>query len=155
MSRVALNVAESQHYKLDDPEGDEEWEQLIPAHGHTVTLPLTNMTTARNLALMSIYAKESTSKTYTIAMLHQLKCVAILRQSFISRRIRDQNLTLREQQLTHHCANYLRQTFLCQSQSQLEPHTRTVEQTGYDASCKDWSQLFDFVEDVHAVQFDD
>lgn len=146
---VALNVMDSQHYQLWSPEGGEEWEKLLLFDRHTIEISSKNegqwheqLNNNKNNTVKRM------SNTYTVSMFHQLKCVDILRRTYISLRFGLQNeqtsnhRSASRNRLVQHCINYLRQTFLCHSQIQLEPHTRTVEQNGYDALCFDWGAVY-------------
>jgi len=83
---VAIRVDKTAHYSLVTDEGKAEFDALIPRGGHTVVLP---------------DPRSGKPVTYTVTLLHQLKCLGIVRENY--------NSGEPASQLTNHCMNYLRQ----------------------------------------------
>ncbi|KAH7884133.1 hypothetical protein F5I97DRAFT_1658757 [Phlebopus sp. FC_14] len=127
---VAIRVDKTAHYSLETSEGKAEFDALIPRGGHTVTLP--DPTTGRPV-------------TYTVTLLHQLKCLGIIRDNYESREA--------PSKLTKHCMNYLRQSVLCNINTRIEHSVmaRGNAVRGYDAVCRDWTRLYDEVEKIHSA----
>ncbi|KAI9461089.1 hypothetical protein HD554DRAFT_1525678 [Boletus coccyginus] len=124
---VAIRVDKTAHYSLESDEGKAEFDALIPHGGHTVVLP---------------DPRNGKPVTYTVTLLHQLKCLGIIRDNYNSREP--------PSQLTKHCMNYLRQSTLCNINTRIEhsvkPKGNAVR--GYDAVCRDWTKLYDEVERI-------
>jgi hypothetical protein len=129
---VAIRVDKTAHYSLESDEGKAEFDALIPHGGHTVVLP---------------DPRNGKPVTYTVTLLHQLKCLGIIRDNYSSREP--------PSQLTNHCMNYLRQSTLCNINTRIEhsvkPKGNAVR--GYDAVCRDWTKLYDEVERIHKADF--
>jgi hypothetical protein len=89
---------ETKHYQIRTREGEEEFQRLLPSSGHRIEI---------------VDGDQSTSKTYTVAMFHQLHCIGIIRREIQKER-------KAESQLAHDCLNYLRQVFLCSADSSVE-----------------------------------
>lgn len=84
----------SRHYQLNSEVGIAEWSMLMPSGGH----------------LVRQWGKNET-QAYTLAMLHQLRCLDILRDDYVSRT---------PSRWRKHCLNYIRQTLLCFADTHLE-----------------------------------
>lgn len=84
----------SRHYQLDSQVGIAEWAKLMPSGGHLIRR-----------------WSEHETQTHTVAMFHQLRCLDVLRNDYVSRT---------PSYLTKHCLNYLRQTVLCIADTHLE-----------------------------------
>ena len=84
----------SARYELNTTVGAEEWAQLMPSGGHLIHLQ-----------------DDDTTQTYTSALFHQLRCLDILREDYVSRK---------ESPLQKHCLNYIRQSVLCIADNHLE-----------------------------------
>ena len=91
---MAMDAAESRRYRLGTPEGVEEWSELLPRGGHLI----------RDM-------EESENMTYTLALFHQLRCLDILGQDYVSQTVSP---------LRDHCLNYIRQSILCIADARLE-----------------------------------
>lgn len=124
---VAMRIVDSAYYDIDTEEGDQEWAQLLPAHGHTV----------------HIADEDGVPRVHTVSLFHSLKCLDIIRQQFITTTVQTP-----PPPLIRHCLQYLRLTLLCQPHLWLEP-TRDLEGHAvrdYDAVCRDWTLIYDEVE---------
>ena len=129
---VAIRVDKTAHYSLVSDEGKAEFDALIPQGGHTVILP---------------DPRSGKPVTYTVTLLHQLKCLGIIRENY--------NSGEPPSQLTNHCMNYLRQSTLCNINTRIEhsvkPKGNAVR--GYDTVCRDWTKLYDEVERIQKADF--
>lgn len=130
---VAMRMAGATRYKLGTSEGAEEWKKLMPSGGH----------------LVHIAAPDSESpkaETHTSTLFHQLKCLDIIREQYISR-----PAEVPPSGLTRHCMNYLRQIFLCRPALWLEStkNVRGVASRDYDAVCRDWTKVYEEAERNH------
>lgn len=150
-----MHIQTSVHYALDTPIGIAEWKALIPPTGHLIHLPSPDPpassyvtaddgnSNAGDYAVAGKAEVEVEYEEYTPTLLHQLKCLDILRESYVlSRSMRNSspyttsrylNLTSPPHTpidwsipsstndrhptayagLTRHCLNYLRQSLLC------------------------------------------
>ncbi|KAF8960217.1 hypothetical protein BDZ97DRAFT_1328691 [Flammula alnicola] len=90
---------------------------------------------------------------YLVAHYHQLHCLRSLRHYFLGR----QNLTSMDLGHVDHCLIYLRQMVLCNVDLTLEPASHkqrtttgkvanTVTGVGVMHQCRDWSQVWDYME---------
>lgn len=117
----------SVHYDITSPEGLEEWRQLVPGDG-----------------LIHLGPQQS---PYTISMLHELRCLDIIRKETV--REQDEPTGGRTAELVHHCMNYLRQMMLCRSDYYLESFQDSSDTRALDLyetwMCKDWSSVYDAV----------
>ncbi|KAI0318449.1 hypothetical protein OF83DRAFT_1056870 [Amylostereum chailletii] len=73
---------------------------------------------------------------YTVAMLHQLRCLDIVRDAFVN----GSGIG----PLTRHCLNYLRQSILCLADTRLEP---VIVSFSSDYVCSDWEALYDAIDE--------
>ncbi len=129
---VALYLHDSIHYAVDTEDGAMEFAQLLPAGSHLVHL-----------------RDGSEIATYTVSMFHQLRCLDIIRDAYVSTSA-PPSLSVP----TQHCLNYLRQMSLCRPRLQLESGKdgygkRDVATRPYDAVCHDWTALYEAAEDNH------
>ena len=112
---------ETLHFSLEDPEAETEWVYSSP-YGSG-----------------SYRADEQHNELY-IAMFHQLHCLRIFRRDMLSK-----------EPITHHsphCLNYLRESFLCESDTTLEPgdfmlRNFTQEREGITLVCRDWRVIYE------------
>jgi hypothetical protein len=86
-----MYIHDTVRYQLETDEAASEYARLLPPGGHTV--------------------EDQAGRVYTVAMFHQLRCLDILRETYVSRNVTS---------LTRHCLNYLRQSVLCLSDTRLE-----------------------------------
>lgn len=124
---VVIPVYDSVHYDVDSEDATEEFARLLPSGGHLVHLGV-DLT------------------TYTVSMLHQLRCLSIIGEAHNS------PLGNRSSDLPEHCVNYLRQMLLCQPNLHLEFATTVggrQTRTGkpYEAVCYDWTAIYDAAEE--------
>ncbi|KAF7426109.1 hypothetical protein PC9H_008475 [Pleurotus ostreatus] len=120
---VAMRVATGSRYGLE-PDANEEWDRILPKHGHLVHIAST---------------PTATPEPYTVTLLHQLKCLQIVREQYLSPPTNP--ITSR----TRHCMNYLRQTLYCRLNMGLESVEDAEGRAArdYDAVCRDWTKLYD------------
>lgn len=125
-----MRMTGSTRYKLGTSEGAEEWAKLMPSGGHLVHIAAPN-------------PQSPTTETYTSTLFHQLKCLDIIREQYISRPVQ-----VPPPGLTRHCMSYLRQTFLCRPTLWLEStkNARGVASRDYDAVCRDWTKVYEEAE---------
>lgn len=119
-----MHVSTSIHYDLDSVNAEEQWSHLLPSSGHVV----------------HVYDEK-----YTVTLFHQLKCLDIIRQQYITR----DSGTIST--MTRHCMNYLRQTILCRPNLSLESVTSPLGTVGasYEAVCRDWTRIYDVASRNH------
>jgi hypothetical protein len=106
-----MRLGDSARYQVTTQDGADEWDQLVPTTGATIT-------------------DDSTGDIYTVAMFHQLQCLAYLRHGYAI-----DNST---PPMGKHCLNYLRQVLLCHAETRLEPVFK-LEGPGY-ANSYCWHQ---------------
>jgi hypothetical protein len=94
-----LHVENTVRYQPDTPEGAVEFGKLVPSGSHLVHIQSDG---------------DESPQPYTVALLHQMRCMDIIRDEYNSRAARLDNLLLR------HCMNYLRQSILCLADTRLE-----------------------------------
>ena len=82
-------------------------------------------------------------KPYTVSMMHQLRCLDVLRDQF-TRPVRD-----RDVEPTRHCLNYLRQMVTCRGDLQFDPyqyaHKINAVHPHAIRRCKDWRVVYERV----------
>ncbi|KAG1736753.1 hypothetical protein EDB19DRAFT_1018812 [Suillus lakei] len=127
---VWMRVDQTAHYRADTDEGGKEFAKLIPRGGHTV-----NITDPET----------SESHIYTVTLLHQLKCLGIIRDDYAA--MRPPSL------MTRHCMNYLRQSILCHPNMRIEPAVNNIGSAvrGYETVCRDWTKVYEEVERLHVM----
>ncbi|KAF4564754.1 hypothetical protein EYR36_002693 [Pleurotus pulmonarius] len=120
---VAMRVATGSRYGLE-PDANEEWDRILPKHGHLVHIAST---------------PTSTPEPYTVTLFHQLKCLQIVREQYLS----PPSSPIAPR--TRHCMNYLRQTLYCRLNMGLESVEDAEGRAArdYDAVCRDWTKLYD------------
>lgn len=112
-----MNIEDTIHYGITEPEADAEWAELVPNGGLV----------------------QANNETYTITLFHQLHCLNIIRQA-----IRDR-ATSRPGVLEKHCLDYLRQTLLCRGDVHIEiaggpvSHTQLIQDSFV---CNDWESVY-------------
>ncbi|EIM87744.1 uncharacterized protein STEHIDRAFT_167215 [Stereum hirsutum FP-91666 SS1] len=89
---VAMHIQTSVHYALDTPLGIAEWKALIPPTGHLIHLPSPDPPASSHIILDDQKGVEGNGgeveveveyEEYTPTLLHQLKCLDILRESYV------------------------------------------------------------------------
>ena len=111
------------HFDLTSPEGAAEWSAIVPGSGLVYLGPQ--------------------RAPFTISMLHQLKCLNVIRSILPHRNDSDVQGTL-----VQHCLNYLRQMIMCRADTHLEsvqdPMTSKVDEFSV-YRCRDWCAVYDAV----------
>ncbi|KAF9476009.1 hypothetical protein BDN70DRAFT_882971 [Pholiota conissans] len=113
------------HFRLDTEDGAAEWAALVPQNGVVHLGPY--------------------RRPFTISMMHQLKCLDILRQEMVRERPKDEQPTV----LSRHCLNYVRQMVMCHGDLELESfqfasHKNPIDWHGV-YECKDWEAVYNEV----------
>ncbi|GJE91774.1 hypothetical protein PsYK624_079250 [Phanerochaete sordida] len=122
---VRMVLDTSTRYELNTTVGAEEWAHLMPSGGHLIHLQ-----------------DGDTTQTYTSALFHQLRCLDILREDYVSRR---------ESPLRKHCLNYIRQSVLCIADNHLEYSKAGLAVTHYiETVCNDWTTVYAAAEKNYA-----
>lgn len=118
------------HFGLDTEDGAAEWAAIAPQNGVVHLGPH--------------------RQPFTVAMMHQLKCLDILRQEMM----RDRDENERPSALARHCLNYVRQMVMCHGDLELESfqfasHKNPIDWHGV-YECKDWEAVFNEVQQNQA-----
>lgn len=126
---VALRLSTTAHYQLDGRNHSvAEFARLLPKGGHTI----------------HVDNDKAQTEVYTVTLFHQLKCLEIIQQEYVSSRPRIQPLS----PVTWHCLNYLKQMFLCRPslgvESIVNPYAHAVR--SYEMVCRNWSKVYAEVE---------
>lgn len=112
---------------METPDGAAEWASLAPGNG-------------------TIYLGEE-RLPYTISLMHQLRCMNIIRESILEDR--SQPETSKPSPLARHCLNYLKQMMLCRADSYLESFEYDNSHRPIDLlsvyECKDWGAVHEAV----------
>jgi len=114
------------HFQLDKEDGVAEWSALAPGNGVVHLGPY--------------------KQPYTVAMVHQLKCLDVIRNEMV----RDRNHgRAGPSALGRHCLNYVRQMVLCHGDWELESfqfasHKNPIDWHGI-YECKDWEAVYNEV----------
>ncbi|KZT10490.1 uncharacterized protein LAESUDRAFT_673257 [Laetiporus sulphureus 93-53] len=127
LDTVAMTFNNSDHYTISlNQRAPSEWLSLtkFPKGNATVRLG-------------------SNGREFGISMFRQLDCLNTLRKALIHRAPDKQS---------GHCLNYMRQAVLCASDITLDPllvdpdgKMRSTDGVGVDHVCKDWTQVYAFV----------
>ncbi|KAK0195720.1 hypothetical protein F5146DRAFT_1174943 [Armillaria mellea] len=122
LSTVVMQVEESVHFSLHDPNSHAEWQSVLPASVGTVILGPYN-------------------RSFVVPMFHELHCTVLLFKSFA-----------RDAEKPHwghtkHCMNYIRQWALCRADLTLElgsfeQRDFVRERVGAIHVCKDWNAVY-------------
>lgn len=118
-----MRFSYSSHYQIGTAEGADEFAKLVPAKGHMVYI--------------DDDSSPPVARPYTVTLFHQMKCLDLLREQYISE-------SPRLLKYTAHCLNYLRQTILCRPNLRIESAKNingTASRT-YDAACNDWTAVY-------------
>ncbi|GJE88768.1 hypothetical protein PsYK624_048530 [Phanerochaete sordida] len=124
---VELVFESTVHYTIGNSRGALEWNSTLPSGGAVVHLG-------------------PEQRPFTVSLFHQLRCLNIIRTS-IEAVYADE---LYDEQMSHHCMNYLRQMVLCRADTRLEPIRaiegggRTVSDVGH--TCADWTVVYEAAE---------
>ncbi|KAA1474021.1 hypothetical protein DENSPDRAFT_308479 [Dentipellis sp. KUC8613] len=118
---VMVAVEPTVHYQMNGTEASDQWNAMIPNNG-------------------MIYLGEH-SRPFSIAMVHQLRCVDILRTATAHAQGWDD--ATHPPELVRHCLNYLRQAVLCQSDVTLDSVLGNPAHAYSDtAQCRDWDVVY-------------
>ena len=126
MQDVGVVFEETVRYSLNgDPVSRAEWLSMISPWSHQGYVRLGDE-----------------KRLYGVAIFHQLHCVDILGRALSNSSDADAN-----QHHVHHCLEYLRQLFLCESDVTLEPgdfatRNYTSDPESHFRVCRDWSAVF-------------
>ncbi|KAL0058281.1 hypothetical protein AAF712_015052 [Marasmius tenuissimus] len=127
---VAMSVFGSSRYTVDKA-GLDDWRRLLPSRGgHLVKF------------LDPESPPESNYTTFTVTMLHQLKCLEIYHREYV------QETPSPPSPLVKHCLNYLRQQVLCRLNLKLESarNDNAGSTREYETVCRDWDLVYKAVE---------
>ncbi|KAG6805149.1 hypothetical protein H0H92_000521 [Tricholoma furcatifolium] len=109
--KVGVWIDNSQHYSMRGSTADEEWKALAPPVGED-------------------------GEFSSIAMIHQLQCLAVIRQEYLHHATPE---------MAQHCMEYIHQSILCSADTRLEtvgfskpPHV--IGLPG-EYVCRDWTAL--------------
>ncbi|PPR02734.1 hypothetical protein CVT26_009445 [Gymnopilus dilepis] len=147
---VLMTFDNPKHFRLDEAAGIAEWGIQAPENGVVHLGPY--------------------RQPYTVAMLHQLKCLDNIREEMVrNRRVEGSNETspsdtnesenyagpvpganrARQTELARHCLNYVRQMVMCHGDLELESfqfasHKNPIDWHGV-YECKDWEAVYNAV----------
>ncbi|KAH9934037.1 uncharacterized protein BXZ73DRAFT_46104 [Epithele typhae] len=120
---VALDTGAWTRYTLHDPE---PWAPLFPGGGVVHLGP--------------------SRAPYTVAMMHQLRCMDALRHEFTRPRVE------RDWAVAQHCLNYLRQAARCRGDTHLDGYQYASKPRAVDTNpvrrCRDWRAVYEKVEQI-------
>lgn len=127
-SEVLLQIDRWTRYTLDSPE---PWKELFPGGG-----------------VVHIGPERA---PYTVSMLHQLRCLDVVREQLT--RVRN----TRDLEPTRHCLNYLRQTLMCRSDIHLDAYQYLHKVNALDShpvrKCRNWTSVYEKVaENQHGIE---
>lgn len=122
---VLLASDATQRFRLNTSEGAAEWSAIVPGDGLVRLGP--------------------SWEPYTISMLHQLRCLAILRRDVVREGAASGGPTA----LGRHCLNYLKQMVLCRGDIKVESMRYKTHKDPIDLlgiyECRDWGAVYDAV----------
>ncbi|CAA7265023.1 unnamed protein product [Cyclocybe aegerita] len=123
---VLMQFENPMHFQLDTPDGVAEWAAMAPGNGVVHLGPY--------------------RQPFTVSMLHQLKCLDVIRQEMVRDRTKDAGRYVGPTELGRHCLNYIRQMVTCRGDLELESfqfasHKNPIEWRGV-YECKDWDAVF-------------
>ncbi|KAL4253856.1 ustYa family protein [Abortiporus biennis] len=122
---IQMVVEPTYRYKIESEAGIRDWQNLLPQGGGFIRLGPNN-------------------RTFSVSMIHQLRCVELLRSTLVKSRGPDTE----EDPVVRHCLNYLRQMALCRSGRWLESaQTPTSLDWAGVHQCRDWKTVFDKMEE--------
>ena len=124
---VLMTFDNPKHFRLDAEDGAAEWSAIAPGNGVVYLGPH--------------------HQPYTISMIHQLKCLDIIRQAMVRD---DDVLDDNQLGLARHCLNYVRQMVMCHGDIELESfqfasHKNPIDWHGV-YECKDWEAVYSEVQ---------
>ncbi|KAF9055674.1 hypothetical protein BJ165DRAFT_436304 [Panaeolus papilionaceus] len=115
-------------YTMDTDIGAAEWDAAVPGDSGVVYLG-------------------PDKQPFTVSLMHQLKCLDILRQETL----REREPGEKPSELGRHCLNYVRQMVLCRGGLEIESfdhanHVHPVDWHGI-YECKDWEAVYNAVKE--------
>ncbi|KZT01794.1 uncharacterized protein LAESUDRAFT_663177 [Laetiporus sulphureus 93-53] len=130
---VGLTRSHSIHYNLTSTVGLAEWNASLPSGGAIVHLGPDH-------------------RPFTVSILHQLRCLDIIRASLVDLYADDApDATFGNAALAKHCMHYLRQMVLCRADTRLEsvraPKGKGLTVWEVTHECLDWTAVFDAAEE--------
>jgi len=127
--KVLLASDASHRYQMDTVDGAAEWASLTPGDG-------------------IVYLGEE-RLPYTISMMHQLRCMNIIRESILEDR--NATETSKPSDLARHCLNYLKQMMLCRADTYMEVFQYDNSDGPIDLfsmyECRDWGTVHEAVKE--------
>ena len=122
---VRMAASHTVRWQLDD---DPEWRANVPGDGDGV-----------------VYLGAQ-RQPYTLAMLHQLRCLDVVRGEVVRPRREGGADADGPSELARHCLNYIRQMVICRGDTQLEPfeHPNNIDPIFTDQvyECRDWDAVY-------------
>jgi hypothetical protein len=122
---VLMASDNTRRFRLNASDGAAEWSAISPGDG-----------------LIHLGTRQ---QPYTISMLHQLRCLGILRGEVV----RDGDASGGPTALGRHCLNYIKQMVLCRGDIQLESFHYASHEDPIDLfgvyECRDWGAVYDAV----------
>ncbi|KDR85984.1 hypothetical protein GALMADRAFT_53171 [Galerina marginata CBS 339.88] len=128
---VLMTFDNPKHFRLEEEDGIAEWAALAPQNGVVHLGP--------------------SRRPFTVAMIHQLKCLDIIREEMV----RDHGIDYAGPSvLARHCLNYVRQMVMCHGDLELESfqfasHKNPIDWHGV-YECKDWEAVYNGVKQNQA-----
>lgn len=121
---VTMELEESVHYSLNNPEAYDEWVYGIPYGGGT-------------------YRVGALNRALVVSKFHQLHCIRTMHKILVEGG---------PHQHAEHCLRYLREEILCEANTTLEPGDFTTtnfteKRAGATYVCRDWTQVYKEVEE--------
>lgn len=131
-----MTVEESDHYPLLGHGADPFWESMTPISGGFVRLG-------------------PNDRFLLVSMFHQIHCLRFFNWAF-DPKFEGQYKFFATHGHNTHCLNYLRQVALCASDLTLEKgdfmsRNLSLQRVGATHVCRDWSKVYDFLEQKHAL----
>ncbi|KAJ7892974.1 hypothetical protein B0H13DRAFT_2339903 [Mycena leptocephala] len=132
---VRIAIEESRNFEMIGAGADAQWAAIIPPNAPGGILNVSDTSGHR-----------SPAQPYMLSFFHQLRCLDIIRRTYIGEYGREMG------GVSRHCMNYLRQTILCRVDSRLEPvreveGEHTVDVWG-DMTCRDWTKVYERADEI-------
>lgn len=120
-TRVLMSLDDPKHFHMSSPSGQAEWSAIVPQSGVVHLGPR--------------------HEPYTISMMHQLRCLDVLRDAIATK-----NGTSQASNLAAHCLNYMKQMVLCRQGLYLEPLPSITIPSPVGLyglyECKNWGMVY-------------
>ncbi|KAF8513318.1 hypothetical protein BU17DRAFT_68833 [Hysterangium stoloniferum] len=125
-SAVKLELEESVHYSLINPEAMDEWLWTAPLGDNHIRLG-------------------HSRRMFAVAYFHQMHCLRNIREEI------SKEYANGVKEHLHHCFNYLRQSMLCAADTTLEPgdfkkRNFTLNNVRTTHTCRDWKPMYDMAD---------